>query len=321
MKKVTCVSFVSSDEQQIEEIEETEQRGEDIHLPPLVVKNTNITSAHMSDYEPHMVRYSPQAPVATQSCHSGQIVPHPPAAPRTPRPPRTPVQRSPLQGTAVQNSKNRNDGQIGRNPRQHTPRPPKTPAPRPPSGTPVPTEPRSGEWSQQSATRYRLRQSSAHKPSRRTPVPSGRKGNAGEEVPHPPTAKSVPRPPPTPAPRHSQETLQTPVPPGHIEPHPPQVPRPPQSRSNQGPPHPVTTVPQGTQVAMFVQNSDGELVLLLPKPQEINLDLPVMQPRPPATKLTHPNHPGSSMGRARTARVRNGRILRAPSRSDQAQGL
>ena len=156
----------------------------------------------------------------------------------------------------------------------------------------------------------------------------------GNMVPHPPAKPRVPRPPRTPVTPRVPRPPRTPAPQrppqsqgipraamrersdGQFVPRPPTTPR--------APRHPrIQTsqrLPQGTPVAMFCQNSSGEIVMLLPKPQEISLDLPVMQPRPPATRLNHSNNSDSNLLRGRTARIRNGRIIKTPSSYQQADG-
>ena len=116
-------------------------------------------------------------------------------------------------------------------------------------------------------------------------------------VPDQPACSRVPRPPTTRGPRQP-----------HM-PHPPTTPAPPATAT----PAPQGQ-PQGTHGALLRQRSDGQIVMLVLKPDEINLDLPVMQPRPPATRRnSHTGNPGSNLMRGQTARIWNGRILRAPT--------
>ena len=115
-------------------------------------------------------------------------------------------------------------------------------------------------------------------------------------VPDQPAYSRVPRPPTTRGPRQPHR------------PHPPTTPAPPATAT----PAPQGQ-PQGTHGALLRQRSDSQIVVLVPKPEAISLDLRVMQPRPPATRLnSHTSNPGSNLVRGQTARIWNGRILRAP---------
>lgn len=92
-----------------------------------------------------------------------------------------------------------------------------------------------------------------------------------------------------------------------VQPHPPIAPcnpRPPKTPKRNGS-RPVT-----------VRRSDGQLVIVHPKPEKINLCLPVMHPRPPGMRLNAPAPPtdkGGASTRCRTARYRD------PTKSKKVQ--